>query len=839
MLRRCVLRLMPWVTAGSCFVGMLWLPATGSASPVRSDSVFHGVVLKEEGWQVENAQVAGKRTSELNAGEPRTVRMIYFLPNDRPYRQSLVDTMKAWMVRLQRLFGEQMEAHGYGYTTFRYEADGYGAPVVHRLDGAHANNYYRDRMSYLTFEEVWQVFDRRGVVYFVMIDNRREFWLGNGPAGIAAGGKDGGSLLVPGRTRFSTAAHELAHAFGLMWHDYRNDHGILGSSSIKGDRPIRISACSAAFLSVSPFLNAAVPLERADWDARPTVELLSPLWYDKGAERITVRLKLEARHGLHLLFVLVNQKTTSYDLSLDAKDCRVFSGEKEAVIEYEYDGLNPSWSNRVITTLSDPPSHFIQFQAVDKQGNHGDGRWRFAQRSPYHVGTLEGHGEGRYVSLALSADGSTLASGSTDSTVRLWDTKTYEELATLDVGDERIWAVALSPDGSTLAAGTASGWIGLWDVASQKRTGTLAGHTWWILALAFSPDGATLVSASFTDEDNMKTWDAATGEMTGVLKGHTRPVEHLLFSPDGSVLASASYDNSIRLWDWAARRVRGVLVRPGEKGLKRIAPSPDGRTLAAASDVIAFWDVTTRNTVAEMKIVHAPSVNVLAFSPDGETLASGGPEGTVIVRDAATGKIYARLPHTGSPTSLAYWHDGSVLAVGGFSGTIELWDTSEWVRQRPERVTLVSGDGQRGTSGTSLPAPFVVSVWDRHGDPFPGMPVLFSVTEGGGKVRPASARADTSGNAATTLTLGPAAGRNTVVARAAGLTPAVFSAHAQGSPDLNADGQVDFADFVQFARKFGTGRSEADYDPRFDLDGDGEVGFSDFVILANAFGQSV
>ena len=68
--------------------------------------------------------------------------MIYFLPTDRPYRQAVVDTMKAMMVRLQRFFGQQMESHGYGYTTFRYEADADGEPVVHRLDGAHADRYY-------------------------------------------------------------------------------------------------------------------------------------------------------------------------------------------------------------------------------------------------------------------------------------------------------------------------------------------------------------------------------------------------------------------------------------------------------------------------------------------------------------------------------------------------------------------------------------------------------------------------------------------------------------------------------------------------------------------------
>ena len=100
---------------------------------------------------------------------------------------------------------------------------------------------------------------------------------------------------------------------------------------------------------------------------------------------------------------------------------------------------------------------------------------------------------------------------------------------------------------------------------------------------------------------------------------------------------------------------------------------------------------------------------------------------------------------------------------------------------------------------SALAAPFVVSVRDEHGDPFPDMPVLFTVTDGGGAVSATAARADTSGNAATTLTLGREAGMNTVVARAADLEPAVFTARAHGSPDVNGDGQVDFGDFVLFA----------------------------------------
>ena len=160
------------------------------------------------------------------------------------------------------------------------------------------------------------------------------------------------------------------------------------------------------------------------------------------------------------------------------------------------------------------------------------------------------------------------------------------------------------------------------------------------------------------------------------------------------------------------------------------------------------------------------------------------------------------------------------------------------VRRRPIQVRTVSGDGQQGTAGAPLGVPFVVSVHDEHGDPFPGIPVLFTVTEGSGAVSATAARADTSGNAATVLTLGREAGMNTVVARAADLAPAVFTARAHGNPDVNGDGEIDFGDFVVFAAKFGQRQGDDGYDARCDLDSDGAVGFSDFLIFAGAFGKA-
>ena len=60
-------------------------------------------------------------SANLNVGEPRTVRMIYFLPNDRPYQADVVQKMKDEIRRVQNFYAQQMHAHGYGKKTFRFD----------------------------------------------------------------------------------------------------------------------------------------------------------------------------------------------------------------------------------------------------------------------------------------------------------------------------------------------------------------------------------------------------------------------------------------------------------------------------------------------------------------------------------------------------------------------------------------------------------------------------------------------------------------------------------------------------------------------------------------------
>ena len=285
--------------------------------------------------------------------------------------------------------------------------------------------------------------------------------------------------------------------------------------------------------------------------------------------------------------------------------------------------------------------------------------------------TLTGHTDG-VNSVAFSRDGSLLASGSRDGTIRLWRVSDGALMRTLTGHGDWVNSVAFSRDGSLLASGSRDCTVRVRRVSDGALVHTLKGHGSGVLSVAFSPDGAWLASGS--RDHTVLVWRVSDGAWRRTLTGHGDWVNSVAFSRDGRLIASGSRDCTVRV-----RRVSdGAWIRT-LKGhadwVLSVAFSPNGSLLASGSrdGTIRLWRVSDGALVRTLT-GHTDGVSSVAFSPDGRLIASGSWDGTIRLWRVSDGALVATLTgHTSSVFSVAFSPDGSLIASGSWDATIKLW----------------------------------------------------------------------------------------------------------------------------------------------------------------------
>ena len=292
---------------------------------------------------------------------------------------------------------------------------------------------------------------------------------------------------------------------------------------------------------------------------------------------------------------------------------------------------------------------------------------------------LNGHTDA-VLSVAFSADGKKVITGSSDKTIRIWNAESGsanfgEELKKVSlVGGPKIDFVNFSPDWNKvvtinhdLSLSNEAAAI-VYDAESGKVLETLQGNDYRVSSAVFSPDGKKIVT---TSNEFVRIWDAESATILKTLEGHGHPVNSAVFSPDGKKIISLNHNDGVRIWD----------AESGE-GQQLDTPfisyfvffSSDGKKFLTTGGYSVIFDTESRKPLVTLDTRNDIAFSA-AFSPDGKRLALARFENKPVqILDAESGKELQKLEgHSDRVSSVVFSPDGKKVVTGSADKTARIW----------------------------------------------------------------------------------------------------------------------------------------------------------------------
>ena len=765
--------------------------------------------------------------AELPQSDRPIVQLVYFRPSNRPVRPNVDAEIDALIKETQRFFADEMERHGFGRKTFQFETDAHGNAVVHHVVEEINEQGYIPRKSSITV---------------TMIDTGDGETLPAGVCGTGSGFPHFGGSADIYCWNWGVIAHELGHAFGMGYHDFRDNRYIMSYGYEE-----ELSPCFAAWLDVHPAFNPTV----VRIGTRATIQML-PATLAAPPNAIRLRFTVTAPAG------------SLYQARLLTPEKREFDGygfNSGGLIGCKRIDGNPTSSTVEFVTTLTPDTEWVILKIIGIDGDSvGYESFPIDVASllpPAKVVSIPDPNLAAVVRESLNmSSGETLTTHSILNLVYLVarnrgikdltglehagnletlfldgtgvsDVSALASLTNLEV--LFLWGTGVS-DVSALAHFTNLEVLELGSTAVSDVS-ALA-HFTNLVSLGLSGTGVSDVSAlaSLTNLVDLSLDDTGVSDVSALAS--LTNLENLYLSGTGvsDVSALASLTNL----EWLGLNLTGV---------------SDVSALASLTNLVSLElfgtgvsDVSALANLTQLKWLYLGGTAVSDISPLSALTQLPPSLGLAYTAVSDVSPLLGlglpgtdwnvRLRLTGSPLSYAsiHTHIPALQAKG-----IEV----EFDNVAHPALLKVSGDGQEGAGATALPNPFIVEAMDEHGKPMVGKTVQFDILGGGGSLSAKTVETDARGKARVTLTLGRSQGVNKVKASSEGIQSYVlFTAVGTGAApqlvaDVNGDGVVDLADLAIVAQAMGKPVENR----RADVNADGVVDGEDFAQVAANLGE--
>eukprot|EP01132_Coremiostelium_polycephalum_P009326 gene9326-11436_t len=275
-------------------------------------------------------------------------------------------------------------------------------------------------------------------------------------------------------------------------------------------------------------------------------------------------------------------------------------------------------------------------------------------------------------------NGLSLASGSSDNTIKLWNTETGSLISNLVGNTSRIWDLSSSPSGNFLASSSGDGIVKVWDISSQSNPQcplSIKAHESDAYTVQFHPGQNHIVTGGY--DKSIHLFDVRTGQLVKTFSGHTGSISKVIFNPHGNLIISGSKDCTIKFWDI----VSGVCIKTFSSHLGEVtsvSTNSSGSYLLSASkdNSNRLWDIRNARPIKRFKGHQNTSKNFVrsAFGPNESLVIGGSEDGYVYIWDIETCNILQKLgTGSGMIYSTTWCQEQSILASCSHDSTVKLW----------------------------------------------------------------------------------------------------------------------------------------------------------------------